>query len=278
MHWCLRIVWDCDVRVALLGNKKRKLVTARKWNADEAHQSVRKCMDIPRSCAKELAENGGFTLHKTYFSFSHQKISCHPTIAQQGRAAVLIIWFGWYPPRHSTLKAATFRRRKMPLKRCCGIHGPDFTCTGLRKSCLPQWVSKLTYIKRVLSHKPDLIKVKWTMQYIKYTSVRLFEAWKCWNIAHVTISYQRIQQLLQFTSGVPVGLQRPPYSLASWFAKNHRSLPHYPQQVRGLLRMCILQAFVLNFHKHGNESDVWNFPSWEGPKYNGAVVPLSKPN
>jgi len=40
MHWCLRIVWDCDVRVALLGNKKRKLDTARKWNADEPiHQT-----------------------------------------------------------------------------------------------------------------------------------------------------------------------------------------------------------------------------------------------
>lgn len=186
-------------------------------------------MDIPRSCAKELAENGGFTLHKTYFSFSHQKISCHPTIAQRGRTAVLIIWFGWYPPRHSTPKAATFRRRKMPLKLAAVESMAQIShVQAFANLCLPQWVSKLTHIKGVLSHKPDLIKVKWTMQYIKYTSVRLFEAWKCWNIAHVTIGYQRIQQLLQFTSGVPVGLQRPPYSLASWFAKNHRSLPHYP--------------------------------------------------
>lgn len=115
----------------------------------------RKCMDIPRwPCAKELAEYGGFTLHKAFVSFSHENISFHPTITQQGRTAAQITWFGWYP-RHSPLEAATFRSRDANEAWCCEIHGPVSHVDCLCKSLFTTISFQLMQIKVNLSQKPN---------------------------------------------------------------------------------------------------------------------------
>lgn len=75
-EWLMKMRDDdvMDDQRALLGNYKRMLVTARKWNAEETLPSAGNCIDIEmRSCAKELVEYGGFSdLKKIHFScFKH---------------------------------------------------------------------------------------------------------------------------------------------------------------------------------------------------------------